>query len=98
MAADADELRPDVAEQNAQSLEELQASTRDDSKSHAVDVDETEAAEAFELPGADLSHVELAVEVTPEQRDEFTCTSCFLVHHRTQLADTANMICCDCAN
>ncbi|BBH18466.1 dUTPase [Nocardioides baekrokdamisoli] len=98
MAADADDPRPDVAEQNAQSLEELHASTRDDSKSHAVDVDETEAAESFELPGADLSDVELAVEVVPEQQDEFTCMSCFLVHHRTQLADAKKMICRDCTS
>lgn len=96
MAADADDPRPDVAEQEARSLEELQASTRDDSKSHAVEVDEAEAAETFELPGADLSDVELAVEVIPEQQDEFTCMSCFLVHHRTQLADATKMICRDC--
>jgi formylmethanofuran dehydrogenase subunit E len=98
MAADADDLRPDVAEQNAKSLEELHASTRDDSKSHAVDVDETEAAESFELPGADLSDVELAVEVIPEKQDEFTCMNCFLVHHRTQLADETKMVCRDCAS
>ena len=97
MAADADDLRPDVVEQNARSLEELQASTRDDSKSHVVEVDEAEAAESFELPGADLSDVELAVEVVPEQQNEFTCMSCFLVHHRTQLADANKMICRDCA-
>lgn len=98
MAADADAPRPDVAEQEAQSLEELQARTRDDSKSHAVEVDEAEAAESFELPGADLSGVELDVEVIPEQADEFTCTTCFLVHHRTQLSDAQKMICRDCAN
>lgn len=55
MAADADELRPDVAEQNAQSLEELQARTRDDTESHAVDVDEAEAAENFEASPAPTS-------------------------------------------
>jgi formylmethanofuran dehydrogenase subunit E len=97
MAADADELRPDVAEQNAKSLEELHASTRDDSKSHVVEVDEAEAAESFELPGADLSNIELTIEVVPEQQDEFTCMSCFLVTHRTQLADEKKMVCRDCA-
>ncbi len=97
MAADADDLRPDVAEQNARSLEELQASTRDDSKSHVVEVDEAEAAESFELPGADLSDVELAIEVIPLQQDEFTCMSCFLVTHRTQLAAATKAICRDCA-
>ena len=52
---------------------------------------------AFELPGADLSHEELAVEVRPRQDDEFTCMSCFLVHHRSQLADAKRLICKDCA-
>jgi hypothetical protein len=56
-----------------------------------------EAAESFELPGADLSHEELAVEVKPKQLDEFTCMSCFLVHHRSQLADEKKLICRDCA-
>ena len=37
------------------------------------------------------------VEVKPTQEDEFTCMSCFLVHHRSQLADAKKMICRDCA-
>ena len=48
------------------------------------------------FPGADLSHEELAVEVMPRQDDEFTCMSCFLVHHRSQLADEKKLICRDC--
>jgi hypothetical protein len=50
-----------------------------------VDVDEADAADNFELPGADLSREELLVQVIPVQADEFTCMSCFLVHHRSQL-------------
>jgi hypothetical protein len=64
-----------------------------------VDVDEAEAAETFELPGADLSDEELTVAVVPMQQDEFRCTRCFLVHHRSQLAagpDGAE-ICRDCS-
>jgi hypothetical protein len=45
-----------------------------------------------------LSDVELAVEVIPEQQDEFTCMNCFLVHQRTQLADPKKMIWRDCGN
>ena len=57
-----------------------------------------EAAEAFELPGADLSHEELTVRVLPKQADEFTCASCFLVKHRSQLAETRGGLdyCVDC--
>lgn len=52
----------------------------------AIDPDEADLADSFELPGADLSHEELLVQVVPVQPDEFTCMSCFLVHHRSQLA------------
>ncbi|WP_132994150.1 DUF4193 domain-containing protein [Gordonia zhaorongruii] len=64
-----------------------------------IDEDEATAAEAFELPGADLSGEELSVPVVPKQDDEFTCTSCFLVYHRTRLAfEKGNeRICSDCA-
>jgi hypothetical protein len=80
------------------SIQELQA-RRADKSSSVVDEDETEAAEGYELPGADLSGEELAVRVLPRQADEFTCTSCFLVHHRSQLAYEKNgeMVCLECA-
>lgn len=50
-----------------------------------IDLDEAELADSYELPGGDLSGEELAVEVLREQADEFTCSSCFLVRHRSQL-------------
>ena len=62
--------------------------------------DETEAAESFELPGADLSHEELTVRVLPQQGDEFTCAGCFLVRHRSQIAEeraNGDAYCFDCA-
>jgi hypothetical protein len=95
MATDYDAPRKNEDEQSEESIEELKA-RRHDKNSGKVDEDEAEAAEAFELPGADLSHEELAVEVKPKQEDEFTCMSCFLVHHRSQLADAKRMICRDC--
>jgi hypothetical protein len=53
----------------------------------------------FELPGGDLSGEELTVAVIPMRADEFTCSSCFLVHHRSRLARKRNgqFICRDCA-
>src|SRR5947199_8166367 len=80
------------------SLVELKA-RRNEAQSAVVDVDEVESAESFELPGADLSGEELSVRVVPKQADEFTCSSCFLVHHRSRLASEKNgvMICTDCA-
>ncbi len=81
------------------SLEELKA-RRNEAQSAVVDVDETDSAENFELPGADLSGEELSVRVVPKQADEFTCSSCFfLVHHRSRLASDKNgvLLCTDCA-
>jgi formylmethanofuran dehydrogenase subunit E len=93
--------RGDVDELNEDSLEELKA-RRAEAQSGSIDVDETELAESLELPGADLSSVsgeELTVRVLPKQDDEFTCSSCFLVHHRSRLAREKNgqPICRDCA-
>ncbi len=120
MATDYDAPRKSEEDQSEESIEELKA-RRHDKNSGKVDEDEAEAAESFELPGADLSHEELAVEVKPKQEDEFTCMlflrtfrtargrgeaqaggrvhlhSCFLVHHRSQLADAKKLICFDCA-
>jgi hypothetical protein len=39
-----------------------------------------------------------AEEVRPRSADEFVCQSCFLVKHRTQLADPGQSLCRDCAN
>ena len=98
MATDYDAPRKTDDDLSEDSLEELKA-RRADKSSSSVDVDETDQAEGFELPGADLSGEELSVRVLPRQADEFTCSQCFLVHHRSQLAKEAGglMICRDCA-
>ena len=49
------------------------------------DVEDADNPSGFELPGADLSDLELDVVVLPPQEDEFTCVNCFLVKHRSQL-------------
>ena len=85
MATDYDAPRKTEEDSSEDSLEELKA-RRNDKNSGKVDEDEVEAAESFELPGADLSHEELSVVVLPAQQDEFTCASCFLVRHRSQIA------------
>jgi hypothetical protein len=99
MATDYDAPRRNEADELAEdSLEELKQ-RRNEAQSAVVDVDESDTAESFELPGADLSGEELTVKVLPKQDDEFTCASCFLVHHRSRLAETSNgrLICRDCA-
>ncbi len=98
MATDYDTPRRSEADEGEDSLEELKA-RRAEAQSASVDVDETELAESLELPGADLSGEELTVKVLPKQSDEFTCSSCFLVHHRSQLASDkgGRLICRECA-
>lgn len=99
MATDYDAPRKTDDELSEDSIEELK-SRRVDTRTSSVDVDEAEQAEGFELPGADLSGEELSVRVLPRQADEFTCSRCFLVHHRSQLASEKNgqMVCLECAS
>ena len=97
MATDYDAPRKTDDDLSEDSLEELKA-RRVDKASSTVDVDEAEQAEGFELPGADLSGEELSYRVIPRQADEFTCSRCFLVHHRSQLAKNVGgqMVCREC--
>lgn len=98
MATDYDAPRKTDDELAEDSLEELKAQRANKSAS-AVDVDEVELAENLELPGADLSDESLTVRVIPRQADEFTCSKCFLVQHRSQVAKEVKgeFICRDCA-
>jgi hypothetical protein len=98
MATDYDAPRKTDDDLSEDSIEELKA-RRVDKSASTVDVDETEQAEGFELPGADLSGEELSVRVIPKQADEFTCTVCYLVHHRSQLASDkgGKLVCRECA-
>ncbi|NAZ76546.1 DUF4193 family protein [Kineococcus sp. T13] len=100
MATDYDAPRKGAEDLDEDSIEELKTRRTATSSSSSVDEDEVEAAEGFELPGADLSGEELSVRVLPRQQDEFTCASCFLVKHRSQLhhgAAGGQLICNDCA-
>ena len=98
MATDYDAPRKTDEDDAEDSIEELK-SRRVDKSASSVDVDVDEQAEGFELPGADLSGEELSVRVLPRQADEFTCSRCFLVHHRSQLAKEVGgqPVCRECA-
>jgi hypothetical protein len=80
---DYDAPRRPVVELDDDSLTELKVGTAS-AQSPGVDLDEAEAMERFELPGADLSGEEMTVTVVPMQSDEFRCSRCFLVQHRSQ--------------
>jgi hypothetical protein len=53
--------------------------------SGVVDVDDADNPRGFELPGADLSDLDLDVVVLLPRPTRFTCVNCFLVKHRSQL-------------
>ena len=62
------------------------AAARTDAQSPDVDLDESDSAESILPPAADLSGEDLTMPVIPKQADEFTCSSCFLVQHRSRIA------------
>ncbi|GAB2846326.1 DUF4193 domain-containing protein [Actinocorallia aurea] len=97
MATDYDSPRKTDDDLGEDSLQELQARRTD--KSAGIIDEDLDAGEVAELPGADLSNEELSFKVVPKQADEFTCSSCFLVHHRSQLAKEKNgePVCTECA-
>ncbi|MGB3484782.1 MAG: DUF4193 domain-containing protein [Mycobacterium sp.] len=89
--------RRDVEDTPPDPLREVASGLGQGTGRDAAEDDVSEFGELFELPGADLSGEELVVKVVPKQADEFTCTSCFLVHHRSRLAVAQTMTCADCA-
>ena len=73
------------------SLDELIAKKEEP---EAETADEPEEA----IPPSTAERIEpLAVKVVPQQPTEFTCRNCFLVKHRSQLANKKRMLCRDCA-
>ncbi|MBJ2120332.1 MULTISPECIES: DUF4193 domain-containing protein [Arthrobacter] len=86
MATDYDAPRNNDEDKEAESLEALQANRGSSAQSSSVDIEDGDTAEGIDLPGADLSGEELLIQVIPPQDDEFTCASCFLVRHRSQIA------------
>ncbi|MFY9325993.1 MAG: DUF4193 domain-containing protein [Candidatus Nanopelagicales bacterium] len=98
MATDYDAPRKTDEELAEDSLEDLKAK-RAETNNPQADVDENEISETIELPGADLSDESLSVKVVPKQADEFTCTKCFLVMHRSRIASEKKgvLICDECA-
>jgi hypothetical protein len=97
MATDYDEPRKDSEQPPDESIQQLKAD-RHEKNAGKIEVDEADAADNFELPGADLSHVELSVEVQPIRDNEFTCSSCFLVQHHSRRAGGTDKapVCADC--
>lgn len=85
----------EAAEQTAEALEELEEEELellDDEAAEVLLVDE--AAELRAIRRAELT---LDADAEEIRRDEFVCSSCFLVKRISQLADRRKLICKDCA-
>ncbi|CAG7845465.1 hypothetical protein USB125703_01731 [Pseudoclavibacter triregionum] len=96
MATDYD--APRKTDDDADSIEALKERVPD-AASSSIDVDDADNPGSFDLSAADLADVELETVVIPKQADEFTCVECFLVKHRSQLAEESALgpVCADCA-
>ena len=88
---------PRNKDEDEESLQALGKSSRNSASD--LDDDENAIAEDYELPGADLSNEDSSVTVIPMQGDEFICSECFLVKHRSQLDHTTEdgPVCKECA-
>ena len=98
MATDYDEVRSDVKESQDSSLEALQSANAPDARSVVRELDESDALDDTMVPGGEFVAEELIVQVIPQAEDEFTCYSCFLVRHRSQIAreKDGRFYCKDC--
>jgi hypothetical protein len=96
-ASDYDARRVSDVDTARSALREL-APTLSGSSTSVID-DDPNDVHFFDLPGADLSGEELSVQVIPERANEFTCSSCHLVQHRSRLRHSGAglPICADCA-
>lgn len=95
MATDYD--APRKSEEESDSIEALKERVPD-KLSGSVDTEDADNP-GFELAGADLSDIDLDVVVLPQQSDEFTCVSCFLVRHRSQIDHDTDLgpVCRECS-
>jgi len=97
VATDYDELRPDLKESQEDSLEAVKSANAPDPRSVVRELDGDDSGDG-DAPGGEIVDGELTVHVIPAGKDEFTCGSCFLVRHRSQIARLQDGVayCTDC--
>ena len=63
-----------------------------------MELDEADALDEGLTPGGEIVSGELVVQVIAQAADEFTCYSCFLVRHRSQVERESkdHSYCADC--
>ncbi len=96
MATDYDAPRNANADQQGEpALQAIAGAQSSRAADPGGDLDPVEGEVA--LASADPTDEELVVPLVPRQFDEFICTSCYLVHPNSRLADPQRRICTDCA-
>jgi hypothetical protein len=102
MAQDYDQPKDkDTEDDDEEAVQHLAGAQNDnDGSADDDDDDDSAIADSYELPGADLSNEDSSVTVIPTQSDEFICSHCFLVRHRSQLAyvKDGKPVCKECAS
>jgi hypothetical protein len=90
----AESLEPETGLGEVESIQELIEKQEEASEAAEGEDDE----DAVIVPSTRAEAVEAAESrVVPIQTTEFTCANCYLVKHRSQLADKRKMLCRDCA-
>ena len=86
---------PDPAAAEVESLQELLVKQEARSEQAEAPDEEDEGIVATTAKGERLEPVDS--KVVPIQATEFVCKKCYLVKHRSQLANKKKMLCRDCA-
>jgi hypothetical protein len=86
---------PEPGLENVESIQDLLAK-QEASETVKEAVDDDEEVVPLDLARDDRAEA-IDTKVVPKQENEFTCRNCFLVKHRSQLADKKKMLCRDCA-
>jgi len=86
---------PPAGAAEVESIQDLLAKQETASQAAEAADEEDEAAVALSARDERLEPAE--TRVVPMQATEFMCKRCYLVKHRSQLADKKKMLCRDCA-
>jgi hypothetical protein len=84
--------------ESPQSIANAASDFAPDARSVVLELDEADGLDGAGVPGGEFIAEELIVQVIPQAADEFTCYSCFLVRHRSQIARQkgTHAYCTDC--
>jgi hypothetical protein len=89
-------VTPEPGLENVESIQDILAKQEtEDQRTAEAEAEEDDAALAAMTRDERLEPSESRI--VPMQETEFMCKRCFLVKHRSQLADKKKMLCRDCA-